>query len=297
MFALVFGAAILVAGQEPPAASPPPPPPPPETPAAVAAPAEAAPQKSIIDDALRAEIDRLVEEKLEQKLQEKKEAGFFDDDKLPVSFSWRGDFYTKMLIRNNQSGGCVSYGNPAPEGDNFSGDNGICSELGLTIIGRVSDRVEAGARIQSRFGAQWAEWYENGDKDDVPDGSGESLGQNHAAYLQLRGIYLRVAPPIPTVNYVHFGASDLAMFNAWTIGKARYTERDNGRGIFIDGKLGDPLSYTFARVALPKLFAGPGYTTGIADPIIENPFWQRDAAWAYKLKSQWEWATFEQITS
>jgi hypothetical protein len=250
-----------------------------------------------LDPAMQAAIEALVEAKLEQRLAEKKGEGFFDDAPIPVSLSWRGDFFTKMLIRNNQSGGCVSYGNPAPEGDNFSGDNGICSELGLTIIGRVSDRVEAGARIQSRFGAQWAEWYENGDERDVPDGSGESLGQNHAAYLQLRGVYLRVAPPIPTVKYVHFGASDLSMFNAWTIGKSRYIERDNGRGIFVEGSFGAPLSYTFARVALPKLFAGPGYTTGISDPIVENPFWQRDAAWAYKLKSEWDWFTVEHITS
>ena len=265
-----------------------------------------------IDPALAAEIERIVEAKLKERLAAEKDAALDDkiqqkvDEKaaqiqpaapLPVSFTWRGDFFTKLLLRNNTSGGCVSYGNPAPEGDNFSGDNGLCSELGLTVIGRVSDRVEAGARIQSRFGAQWAEWYENGDRRTSPDGSGESLGQNHAAYLQLRGVFLRLAPPIPTVNYVHFGASDLGMFNAWTVGKARYTERDNGRGIFVDGSFGDPLSYTIARVALPKLYAGPGYTTGIADPLIENPFWQRDAAYVLKLRSVWEWFELEQITS
>src|SRR5690606_14433970 len=115
---------------------------------------------------------------------------------VPVKLEWRGDFFTKVLVRNNQSGGCVSYGNPAPEGDNFAGDNGFCSELGLSVIGRVSDFVEAGARLQSRYGQQWANYWENGDLKDVLDGSGESLGMNHAGYLQLRGIYLRVAPPI-----------------------------------------------------------------------------------------------------
>lgn len=275
-------------------------PPPDATPATAAPDAPDAPPAVLpatLDPAMQAAIEALVDKKLEERLDEKKGQGFFDSAPLPVSLTWRGDFFTKMLVRNNQSGGCVSYGNPSPEGDNFSGDNGICSELGLTVTGRVSDRVEAGARLQTRFGAQWADWYENGDERDTGDGSGESLGQNHGAYLQLRGIYLRVAPPIPTVKYVHFGASDLGMFNAWTIGKSRYIDRDNGRGIFIEGSFGEPLSYTFARVALPKLFAGPGYTTGIADPIIENPFWQRDAAWAYKLKSEWEWFTVEHITS
>lgn len=250
-----------------------------------------------LDPAMEAAITELVNKRLEERLAEKKTAGFFDDTPLPVSLAWRGDFFTKLMVRNNQSGGCVSYGNPSPEGDNFSGDNGICSELGLTVTGRVSERVEVGARLQTRFGAQWADWFENGDERDRADGSGESLGQNHAAYLQLRGLYLRVAPPIPTISAIHFGASDLSMFNAWTIGKSRYTERNNGRGIFIDGGFGDALTYTLARVALPKLFAGPGYTTGIADPIIENPFWQRDAAWAYKLQSSWDWLSVEHITS
>jgi hypothetical protein len=295
---------LVLAGQAPASEAPPPPAPP------------------VVDDALRAEIDRIVEEKLkakltelnaqaqdqaldqkidekiEEKIEEKKAQGAFaSEPPPPVSLSWKGDFFTKLLLRNNTSGGCVSYGNPAPEGDNFSGDNGICSELGLTVTGRVSDRVEAGARIQSRFGATWTEWYENGDRRDVADGSGESLGQNHASYLQLRGIYLRIAPPIPTVKSIHFGATNLDMFNAWTIGKARFTERDNGRAALLDGSFGDPLSYTLGVVALPKLFAGPGYTTGLADPLIENPFTQRDAAYGLKLKSDWDVVSFEQVTS
>jgi hypothetical protein len=252
-------------------------------------PPQPATQAPVLDGALRAEIDRIVDEKLA--------AAVSPTAPAPASITLRGDFFTKLLLRNNTSGGCVSYGNPAPEGDNFSGDNGVCSELGLTIIGRVSERVEAGARIQSRFGATWTEWYENGDLAVAPDGSGESLGQNHASYLQLRGVYLRVTPPIPTVRSVHIGATDLGMFNPWTIGKSRFTERDNGRGAFLAGAFGDPLGYTVGVVALPKLFAGPGYTTGIADPLIENPFVQRDVGIAYKLTSAHDAFALEQVTS
>lgn len=270
-------------------------------------------EPSTLDPALRAEVDRLVkarldalleerlseqvDERIDEKLERARDAGYFDQPASPLKLQWRGDFFTKVLIRNNQSGGCVSYGNPAPEGDNFSGDNGFCSELGLTAIGRVSDFAEAGARIQSRWGMQWADWYENGDLKEVADGSGESLGMNHAGYLQLRGIYLRVAPPIPTVHYIHLGASDLSMFNPWTVGKLRFTERDNGRGFFIDGSLGDWLSYTGARLALPKLFASANYNTGIDDPLIQNPFWERDEAWALKLRSELGFASFEAIGS
>jgi hypothetical protein len=117
----------------------------PSTPSTSTASAQGA-EAGVLDTAMQAAIEAIVERRLEERLAEKKSAGFFDDEKLPVSLSWRGDFFTKFLVRNNQSGGCVSYGNPSPEGDNFSGDNGICSELGLTVVGRVSDRVEAGAR-------------------------------------------------------------------------------------------------------------------------------------------------------
>lgn len=287
--ALAVLSAAPLSAQEPEA-----PPEPADEAATTAATPSAAP---VMSDALRAEIDRMVDEKLQAKLADLPAVAPVTEPAPPVSFTLKGDFFTKLLLRNNTSGGCVSYGNPAPEGDNFAGDNGICSELGITLTGRVSDRVEAGARLQTRFGAEWADWYENGDEADSADGSGESLGQNHAAYLQLRGVYLRIAPPIPTIRSVHVGATDLGMYNPWTIGKARYTERDNARAALLDGSFGAPFSYTLGVIALPKLYAGPGYTTGIADPLIDNPFWQRDFAWAAKLKHENDWVALEHISS
>jgi len=279
---------------EPP--SPPPPPPPSST--------GDEELDAYIEARVQAELDRRLasafDDKLDEKLQQKKEDGFFDVDwtKMPISFDLRGDFFTKFLTRNNASGGCVSYGNPAPEGDNFSGDNGICSELGLTINGKVSEYVDMGARLQSRYGAQWANWWENGDEKARVDGSGESLGLNHASYMQLRGIYLRARLPIPFLDNVHIGATDLAMFNAWTVGKIRFTERDNARAVLLNGSFGDFASFTAARVSLPKLFAGPGYNTGIDDANIANPFWERDAVYALKLRSDYlEWFSVEGIAS
>ena len=254
-----------------------------------------------VAERLAVPLETQIDERVDAKLAQKKDDGFFNVDvagmSIPVAFELHGEFFTKFLTRNNASGGCVTYGNPAPEGDNFSGDNGICSTLSLSILGKVSDHVEVGARLQSRFGAQWASWWENGDLRDVVDGSGESLGLNHAAYMKLRGLYLRVSPPIPTVTNIRVGSSDLAMFNPWTVGKIRYTERDNANGVFVDGTFGPWLSYTFARIALPKLWASAGYNTGIDDPLVDNPFWQRDAVYAYKLRSEFDWFEVQQITS
>jgi hypothetical protein len=140
-----------------------------------------------------------------------------------------------------------------------------------------------GARLATRYGQQWADYYENGDlsrdasgRPKGVDATGESLGQNHSAYLQLRGIWVLFKPPIPTVDSILVGSSDLGMFNAWTIGKQRFIDRDNARGVFVTGHVG-PIEYAAARVALPKLFASANFNTGIDDPFVSNPFWARDA--------------------
>lgn len=203
----------------------------------------------------------------------------------------RSEIFTKWLYQNDQSQGTVSLGNPNVEGDNFSGNNGIGSELALNLSGNVTPEVEAGARIQSRFGQQWADFYENGDlavdengRPTGVDSTGESLGQNHAAYLQLRGIYVRIAPPVKHINNVLVGSSDLSMFNPWTIGKIRFIDRFNAKGVFVQGDLGEDTDWLAARIALPKLFASAGFNTGIDDPLIANPFFARDAAYAGKLR-------------
>lgn len=227
---------------------------------------------------LTPEQQQLIEQLIEQRLQA-----------LPpvqppaMKLQWQGDAYTKFMFRNNQSNGCVTWGNPHPLGDNFSGENGICSELGLTLKGQVSKLVEVQARIQSRYGQEWADFFENGDRRVGLDSTGESLGMNHAAYLQLRGVYVRVSPPIPTVNYIHVGSSDLAQYNPFTVGKIRFIDRFNANGVFVNGELGDVAGYELARIALPKLFASANYNTGIDDALVGDPFWTRDAAYVGKL--------------
>lgn len=201
------------------------------------------------------------------------------------NFEWSGKIYTKWLYRNNDKPGVVSLGNPFWP-DNISGDNGVASELDLSIIGRVGEFIQAGARIQSRFGGLWQDWWENGDiAYDEENTSGESLGMNRATYMKLRGYWIHAKLPICGVSDILIGASDLGMFNAWTIGKVRYIDRDNGKGIFVNGELvPDTVKYTAAVIALPKLWVGPNWSTGVGDPLVRLPFYSQD--WAYGLKLQ-----------
>jgi len=209
-----------------------------------------------------------------------------------ANFQLDGKIYSQWLYANDGTQGCVWLGNPAWV-DNITGSNGACTVFSLGIRAQVSKYVKAGARFETRYGATWQNWWENGDikyEEDAPvgypgDTSGESLGMNHASYLQLRGFWIEVAPPIKTVKSVLVGSSDLGMFNPWTIGKSRYIDRDNARGIFIQGGLSSaPVKYEAALIALPKLFVGPNWNIGNGDNKLANPFITEDWAYAAKLE-------------
>ena len=196
--------------------------------------------------------------------------------------------FTNHLYANDDSQGTLWLGNPFWP-DQIAGSNGVSSELELTVTGRVSEYVSAGARIASRYGERWQDYWESGNRmyGDVENTSGDSAGLNRAAYLKLRGPWIQLNPGLRFVDQVRIGASDLGMFNAWTIGKLRYIDRDNGKGYFAQGALGKERSllWTAAAIALPKLWVGPWWSTGLGDPELQNPFWSRD--WAYATNLQW----------
>ena len=201
-----------------------------------------------------------------------------------ANFDLSGKSYTKFMSQNDDTQGCLSMSNPFWV-DNIGGHNGVCSEFELNIKAHIGTRVTAGVRLQSRWGALWQDWWENGDLNPgLQNTSGESLGMNHAAYIKLRSSFVRFAPPIPAVRWVTVGSTDFSMWNEWTIGKARYIDRDNGAGVFVEGDIlpNRLLSYTTGAMALPKLWAGPGWNTGLKDNEPLASLWGTD--WAYALK-------------
>jgi hypothetical protein len=78
------------------------------------------------------------------------------------------------------------------------------------------------------------------------------------------------------------------MWNEWTIGKARYIDRDNGNGVFVEGQAlpRKLLSYTVGAMALPKLWAGPGWNTGLKDNESLASLYGTDWAFAAKVESR-----------
>jgi len=192
--------------------------------------------------------------------------------------------YMKFLFRNNAKQGCVTYGNPHPRGDNYTGDNGACPEFGLTIEGNPTKNIKGGFRLQSRFGQDFGDWFETGDRREIADASGESLGQNHAAPIQLRGIFLEIKDPIPGIDWALFGTSGLDYWDAWTVGRARFIDRFNGKGIFLRTQIGNYVEALVARIAMAKLFGTANYSV-LEEDLVTNPFWARDAIYALRLRT------------
>ena len=199
-----------------------------------------------------------------------------------AKFEIDGRVFTKHLFQNDDNQGLLSLGNPFWP-DDIAGHNGIGSEFELIFRGKISQLAEGGARLASRFGERWQDWWESGAAwyDRKQNTSGDSAGMNRASYMKLRGSYIQVAPEFAHLDYVRIGASDFSMFNPWTIGKVRYIDRDNGRGYFLGGKFGGAGvgQYFVGAIAMPKLWVGPSWSTGIGDPALSNAFWSRD--WAY----------------
>ncbi|NOZ01078.1 MAG: hypothetical protein GXP54_04220 [Deltaproteobacteria bacterium] len=218
-----------------------------------------------------------------------------------ANFDLAGRLYTKWLYRNNDSQGVLTYGNPFWP-DDIAGDNGVGTEFELKVFGKVSRYVDAYARIQSRFGEMWQDWWESGERKygGELNTSGDSVGLNRASYIKLRGTWVRATIPFMEgwTNTVTIGSSDLGMFNPWSIGKVRYIDRDNGKGIFIHGLVGDGIfSYDLAMIALPKLYVGPWWSTGIGDPSLTRPFFSQDWAYGAKLTVAPDWGTFTLVTT
>lgn len=150
---------------------------------------------------------------------------------------------------------------------------GTVSELELNLRVTYGEFVEIGARIKNRYNTNyWQTYWENNDL----EGS---------QYMKLRGVYLRTVLPEWAHGFmrqVHFGSSDFGDFSPFTVGRIRFTERDNANAVLMYGAPAESYSYTFGILALPSLWAGPGFST--AGRRFQDPYITDD--WAYASANQ-----------
>ncbi len=178
---------------------------------------------------------------------------------------WTGVNYTKFLAGNRHYDGSM-YNFTTIPGEGY-GDNGQGTEFELLFHSRPSDKIEVNGRIKSRFNQnQWTNFGGfgggPGDAGSI-GGDGGEFDPRSNQYVKLRGITVNITPGYWWLNRATIGSSDMGMFDPFTIGKIRYIDRDNGKGIFLNGSFSrGQLSYDLARISLPRLWAGPNYETG-----------------------------------
>ncbi|MCP4247617.1 MAG: hypothetical protein GY778_11260, partial [bacterium] len=145
------------------------------------------------------------------------------------------------------------------------------TELELLVSAKPSKKIEVKGRMKARFNQNfWTNFggFGGGGAGEIGSGdcaSGDcgEFDSRSAQYIKFRGLSIYITPGYKWVDTVTIGSSDFGMFDPFTIGKIRYIDRDNGSGlIFQGGAKNRKFTYDFARVSLPRLWAGPDFGTG-----------------------------------
>jgi hypothetical protein len=179
-----------------------------------------------------------------------------------------GTTYTKWLWGNRNLDGSMYNFTTVP--GEAGGDNGQGTELELFVGAKLSRAVEVRGRIHSRFSQnEWTNYGGFGGRDPAGSG-GDCLGGDCGEfdprsnqYVKLRGMTVLLTPGYKFLDGVTIGASDLGMFDAFSVGKIRYIDRDNAAGVFFQGSAaGKKVRWDATRISLPRLWAGPGFNTG-----------------------------------
>ncbi|KFE68906.1 hypothetical protein [Hyalangium minutum] len=188
-----------------------------------------------------------------------------------------GTTYTKWLYGNLREQGAM-YNFTTIPGEGY-GDNGQGTELELLLNARLSSQVEVKGRIHSRFSQNfWTNFGGFGGDPSKPCVSGDcgEFDPRSNQYIKLRGVAVIITPGY-LIDSATIGANDFGQFDPYVIGRIRYIDRDNAHGILLQGSAFDrKITWDATRISLPRLWAGPSFSTGL--------FHAADAAYGFQTK-------------
>ena len=174
-----------------------------------------------------------------------------------------GTTYTKWLHGNLRNQGSL-YNFTTVPGEGF-GDNGIGTELELLLSARLSSQVEVRGRIHRRFSQNfWTNFGGFGGNNVTSCTAGDcgEFDPRSNQYIKLRGMAVTLTPGY-LIDSATIGANDFGQFDPYVVGRIRYIDRDNAAGLLVQGSAFERrLSWDAAGIALPRLWAGPGFKTG-----------------------------------
>lgn len=184
-------------------------------------------------------------------------------------FTIDGVNYTKWLWGTSRDDGSL-YNFTTIPGEGY-GDNGQGTELELLVSAKPSSKIEVSGRMKARFSQNF--WTNGGGfgglgnfrDPENPCLSGDcgEYDSRSAQYVKFRGLTITITPGYSWLDTATIGSSNFGMFDPFTIGQVRYIDRDNVAGLIFQGSFADrKVSYDLVRISLPRLWAGPDYTTG-----------------------------------
>lgn len=179
--------------------------------------------------------------------------------------------YTKWLWGDQRQQGSLYNTTTIPS--EARADNGQGTEVELLLSARLSKEVSFSGRLHSRFSQNfWTNFGGFGGSSD-PDGDGNygpcfegdcgEFDQRSNQYVKLRGATVTLTPGYKWLDSAVIGSNDFGNFDPFVIGRIRYIDRDNAAGLLFSGSAaGRKFTWDATRISLPRLWAGPNYSTG-----------------------------------
>jgi hypothetical protein len=195
-----------------------------------------------------------------------------------AQLTFGGTTYTKFLWGTQRDEGSV-YGFTTVPGEGY-GDNGQGSEVELLLSARLGRKVEVRGRLHSRFNQNfWTNFGGWGGRSSAACTAGDcgEYDPRSNQYVKLRGVAVTLTPGYTWLDSATIGANDFGQFDPFVIGRIRYIDRDNGSGLLFQGSRAKrKFTWDVVRISLPKLWAGPDFTTG--------EFHAADAAYGVQMR-------------
>jgi len=193
---------------------------------------------------------------------------------------WYGSIYAKFLDGDRRTENGL-YSNSETTPGEGGGDQGQGIEFELMFSAQVSKQVEIGGRLHSRFNKNyWSNYGGFAVPGQHPDYTCGEDDPRCNQYIKLRGAWARITPGYEWMDALTIGNQDWGMFDAWTVGKIRYIDRDNIGGFLLQGSGFDRrLRWDIARITLPNYL-----NVKFADDLSNDDLYANDAVWVGQLK-------------
>ena len=193
---------------------------------------------------------------------------------------WYGSIYAKFLDGNRRTEQGL-YSNSETTPGEGGGDQGQGLEFELMFNAQVSKQVEIGGRLHSRFNKNyWSNYGGFGVPGSAPNGGCEEDDPRCNQYMKLRGAWVRLTPGYTWMDSATIGNQDWGLFDAWTMGKIRYIDRDNLGGFLLQGSVFDrQLRWDVARITIPNY-----QNLKFASDISSDDLYANDGTWVAQLK-------------